>query len=58
MCQCYFWVRVSAQSFLWRKKIEMVDDLSNENLLKVFEDLVVIKDLLNSNERCNLFSKT
>lgn len=36
----------------------MVDDLSNGNLLKIFEDLVVIKDVLNSNERCNQFSKT
>jgi len=58
MCQCYYWVRVSAQSFLWRTRLEMVDDLSNGNLLKIFEDLVVIKDVLNSNERCNQFSKT
>lgn len=36
----------------------MVDDLSNGNLLKIFEDLVVIKDVLNSNERGSQFSKT
>lgn len=58
MCQCYCWVRVSAQSFLWRTRIEMVDDLSNGNLLKIFQDLVVIKDVLNSNETCNHFSET
>lgn len=58
MCQCYYWVRVSAQSFLWRTMIEMVDDLSNGYLLKIFEDLVVIKDMLNSNGRCNLFNKS
>lgn len=38
--------------------IEMVDDLSNGYLLKIFEDLVVIKDMLNSNGRCNLFNKS
>lgn len=53
MCQCYHWVRVSAQSFLWRMRIEMADNLSNGNLLKMFEDLVVIKDMLNSKERGN-----
>lgn len=36
----------------------MVDDLSNGNLLKILEDLVVIKDVLNSNETCNHFSET
>lgn len=36
----------------------MVDDLSNGYLLKIFEDLVVIKDMLNSNGRCNLFNKS
>lgn len=44
--------------FPLENRIEMVDDLSNGNLLKIFEDLVVIKDVLNSNERCNHFSKT
>lgn len=58
MCQCYHWVRVSAQSFLWRMRIEMADNLSNGNLLKMFEDLVVIKDMLNSKERGNQISKT
>lgn len=58
MCQCYYWARASAQSFLWRMGIEMADDLSNGNLLKIVEDLVVIKDVLNSKERCNQFTKT
>lgn len=58
MCQCYHWVRVSAQSFLWRMRIEMADNLSNGNLLKMFEDLLVIKDMLNSKERGNQISKT
>lgn len=58
MCQCYDWVRVSAQNFLWRMNIEMADNLSNGNLLKMFEDLVVIKDVLNSKERGNQISKT
>lgn len=58
MFQCYYWVRASAQSFLWRMRIEMADDLSNRNLLKIFEDLVVTKDVLSSKERCNQFSKT
>lgn len=57
MCQCYYWVRASAQSFLWRVRIEMADDLSNENLPKIFEDLVAIKDVLSSKGRCNQFSK-
>lgn len=58
MCQCYHWVRVPVQSFLWRMRIEMADNLSNGNLLKMFEDLVVIKDMLNSKERGNQISKT
>lgn len=58
MCQCCYWVRASAQSFLPRMGIEMADDLSNGDLLKIFEDLVVIKDVLNAKERRNQFSKT
>lgn len=37
--------------------MEMADDLSNGNLLKIFENLV-IKNILGSKERCNQFSKT
>lgn len=50
-------VRVSAQSFLWRTRMETILDLSNGNLLKIFQDLVVIKDVLNSIGRYNLLSK-
>jgi len=37
--------------------METILDLSNGNLLKIFQDLVVIKDVLNSNGRYNLLSK-
>lgn len=38
--------------------MEMADDLSNGDLLKIFGDLVVIKDVLNAKERCNQCCKT
>lgn len=36
----------------------MADNLSNGNITKIFEDLVVIKDVLSSNGGCSQFSKT